>query len=69
MWFKFDGDQVVAHTAKKERIPDYDVLAQQLDEQTARADTEQARADQLAKELAELRAKLTNSPPKKNGHK
>ncbi len=76
MWFKFDGDRVVAHTAKKEEIPDYDVLAQRLDEQTVRADSEQARADlekaradQLAKELAELRAKHTNPPTKKNGHK
>ena len=83
MWFKLEGDRVVAHTAKKERIPDHNAMAQKLDEQAARADLEQARADleqaradlekaradQLARELAELRAKLTNPPTKKNGHK
>ena len=83
MWFKLEGDRVVAHTGQKERIPDHMALAQQLDEQTARAESEQARADaekaradvekaradQLAKELDELRAKLTTPPTKKNGHK
>ncbi len=62
MWFRFEGETVVAFNAKKERILTGVALAQRLDEETKRADA-------LENELAELRAKLANQPTKKNGHK
>ncbi len=61
MWFKLEGSRVVAHTAAKERILENRELVQKLDEKTARV-------DELEQELAELRAKIANPSPKKNGN-
>lgn len=62
LWFRFEGDAVVAHTADKLRVPP-------SEDESKRANAEKRRADALERELAELRAKLANPPSKKNGHK
>ena len=61
LWFKFEDDRVVAHTAEKVRIPEQDQVNAQLL-------AEKQRADAAEKELAELRARVANPPAKKNGH-
>ena len=60
LWFRWDRDRLVVADEDGIDIPDFDELTTRAETEKARAETEKARADALAREVADLKAKLND---------
>jgi len=61
MWFRVEGDRVVAANEDQKDIPDSREMGMLIDAEKVRADAEKARADAMAAELAALKATLSGT--------
>ncbi len=62
LWFRWEADRLVIADEDGKDIPDVIDTVSALDVERAKAETEKARADALAREVEELRARLNGQP-------